>query len=48
MTEKVLFIVISGLLVVAVGSLIILSLMRRYRRELGEKQEEPEKTSIWC
>jgi len=44
MTEKVLFIVISGLLVVAVGSLIILSLMRRYRRELGEKQEEPEKT----
>ena len=44
MTEKVLFIVISGLLVVAVGSLIILGLMRRYRRELGEKQEEPEKT----
>ena len=44
MTEKVLFIVISGLLVVAVGSLIILGLMRRYRRELGDKQEEPEKT----
>jgi two-component system sensor histidine kinase AtoS len=44
MTEKVLPIVISGLLIVTVGSLIILGLMRRYRRELGDKQEEPEKT----
>lgn len=44
MTEKVLPIVISGVLVVAVGSLIILGLMRRYRRELGDKQEEQEKT----
>jgi len=44
MTEKVLPIVISGLLVVTVGSLIILGLMRRYRRELDDKQEEQEKT----
>jgi PAS domain S-box-containing protein len=44
MTETVLPIVIFGLLVVAAGSIIILGLMKRYRRELGDKQEEPEKT----
>ena len=44
MTEKVLPLVISGVLVVAVGLLIILGLMRRYRRELGDKQEEQQKT----
>jgi PAS domain S-box-containing protein len=44
MTEKVLPIAIFALLVVAVGSLIILGLMRRYRRELGDEQEEQEKT----
>ena len=44
MTDKVLPIVIASALVVAVGLLLILGLMRRYRRELGEKQEEPEKT----
>lgn len=44
MTEKVLPIVIPGVLVVAVGTFIIWGMMRRYRRELGLKQEEQEKT----
>lgn len=44
MTEKIIPIVMSGVLVVAVGSLIILGLMRRYRREFGLKQDEQEKT----
>lgn len=43
MTEKVLTIVIPGVLV-TIGMLIILGLMRRYRRELGLKQGEQEKT----
>ena len=33
-----------GVLAVAVGSFIILGMMRRYRRELGIKQEEQEQT----
>lgn len=44
MTEKVLPILIPGLLVVAVGSFVMWGMMRRYRRELGLKQEEQEKT----
>jgi two-component system sensor histidine kinase AtoS len=44
MIEKVLPIVMLGVLVAAVGSFVILGMMRRYRRELGDKQEEQEKT----
>jgi PAS domain S-box-containing protein len=44
MMEKVLSILIPGVLVVAVGSFVIWGMMRRYRRELGLKQEEQEKT----
>jgi len=44
MTEKVLPIVLPGVLVVAGGLFIIWGMMRRYRRELGLKQEEQEKT----
>ncbi len=44
MTEKVLPIVIPGVLVLAIGSLIIWGMMRRYRRDLGLKQEEQERT----
>ena len=44
MTEKVLPILIPGVLVVAVGSLIFWGMIRRYRRELGLKNEDPEKT----
>ncbi len=44
MTEKLLPILMLGVLVVAVGSLIIWGMLRRYRRELGLKKEEQEKT----
>ena len=42
--EKVLPILIPGILVVAIGSFVIWGMMRRYRRELGLKQEGQEKT----
>jgi len=44
MTEKILPILFAGVLVVVAGSLVIWGMMRRYRRELGLKQEEQEKT----
>jgi two-component system, NtrC family, sensor histidine kinase AtoS len=44
MIEKALPIVILGVLVAAVGAIIILGMMRRYRRELGHKQGEQEQT----
>jgi two-component system sensor histidine kinase AtoS len=44
MIEKALPIVMLGIFVAAVGSIIILGMMRRYRRELGHKQEEQEQT----
>ena len=44
MTEKTFPIIMFGVLVVAVGSFIILGMMRRYRRALGVKQEEQEQT----
>ncbi|MEK6743885.1 MAG: ATP-binding protein [Nitrospirota bacterium] len=44
MTEKTLPIVILGVLVVAAGSFFIWGMMRRYRREMGLKQEDQEKT----
>jgi two-component system sensor histidine kinase AtoS len=44
MIEKALPIIILGVLVAAVGSIIILGMMRRYRRELGHKHEEQEQT----
>ncbi len=43
MTEKVLTIVIPGVLV-TIGMLVILGLMRRYRREFGIKRDQQEKT----
>jgi PAS domain S-box-containing protein len=44
MTASVLAIVVPGVLVVAVGALVIWGMTQRYRRELGLKPERQEKT----
>ncbi len=44
MTVSVLAIVVPGVLVVAVGALVIWGMTQRYRRELGLKPERQEKT----
>jgi two-component system sensor histidine kinase AtoS len=44
MIEKALPIVLLGVLVAAIGTIIILGMMRRYRRDLGHNQEEQEQT----
>lgn len=45
MTEKTLFILLPGILVVIIAAVATWSFMRRYRRELGVAKEQREKTT---
>jgi nitrogen fixation/metabolism regulation signal transduction histidine kinase len=45
MTSQTFFILLPGVMIVAMGSIIIWGITRRYRRELGMQNVEREKTT---